>query len=329
MTVRQIDKSANAAIEAICKALDSPEKIKMWEQIKEEIEEKGSCASDISDNFYHSTPAISSSGLRTFHKTGSYGLYFDYLHPRIDSDKAALTLGRKIHQIILLDSPLVHDKEIFERLRSAGSKSPRSTKDYKNWKTANEDLGKVVLPYEEYLSINRYIACIKSSALLTSVFKHKDAFKEISLFSVCPETGLYVKCRPDILNPSAKFIADVKTHSEWSGDWSKTVERWGYEIQSMFYLYVAKAFYSDNRIGLFPFVVFEKERPYGVSIKSCGNEHLENGRNVVIKTLREIRTCALTNTWDKGVDDKVEFSSATFLYMKKYDEQMAGGQLEK
>ena len=220
-----------------------------------------------------------------------------------------------MHEILLEKKNYISDTDIVEEIKNEGYVSPRATKAYKEFVKKHNDF--FILPPETFLSIERWLEQIHVVELLRDMFISPDSrYKEISIFAICPRTKLVIKCRPDIMNLKAGMISDVKS-SAGREDWSNTVEKYGYEIQAMFYLYVMQCFFGDKRISLFPFVVFQKSRPFSISIKSCGAKHLECGGEIVQNTLKNILKSFKKLDFGIGFNKEIEFSEPSYRYIER------------
>lgn len=275
----------------------------------------------IDDRLYHLLPGISSSNLRTFDKRGRYAYAYEKREPDFRKEKKCFEFGKTIHSVLLEDAKLVCDEgfidELFNPKTGEGYSSPRTTKAYKLWKFNQEEVGGKVMSGLEYSVAHRWVDQCAHHPELTPLFKHPNATKEQAIFAICPKTGLLIKCKPDLFIREQKVMADVKTLSRWGGEWSTKVEKLGYHIQMPHYLYCAEQYYTE-KISAFPFICFEKEPPFEVSMKVICKEHLEVGEKILHSSLAGLAKAYEENKWGDGINTNVEISEPSPWFMGKH-----------
>jgi len=156
------------------------------------------------------------------------------------------------------------------------------------WKDAVEEAaGKVVLPEKEYDEAEAIAQALMADPACAKQLLMEGALKEQSLFVTCPQTGLELRCRPDLYNPSDCVMSDVKTTTDASpAGFLREVYKWRYDVQGAFYSYVAKL--AGWEVRHFTFLAVETSLPYAAHMHVMGMEALEVGRRDMMRTLEKI-----------------------------------------
>ena len=156
------------------------------------------------------------------------------------------------------------------------------------WKEAVEEAGdKVVLPEKEYDEAEAIAQALMADPACAKQLTMEGALKEQSLFVTCPQTGLELRCRPDLYNPSDLVMSDVKTTTDASpAGFLREVYKWRYDVQGAFYSYVAEL--AGWKVRHFTFLAVETSLPYASHMHVMGMEALEVGRRDMMRTLEKI-----------------------------------------
>ena len=302
------------------KSCKDTELLKIQDALMERISKDGRWAGELSNYHYHKLPGISSSQVNRLFSEGKYAMFFDLIYGGEDK-RAAMTFGEEIHEIFLSGKEFISDEEIYDEILESGKVSPRATKAYKQWVGEQEDKGFSIVSKEKKLMIERWTYQIKKQSLLKDIFYDENKKVETSVFCICKNTGLLLKCRPDILDIKNNIMFDLKTSIDIQ-HWSKVVETYGYNIQAYFYIYVLNTFFKENRFSMFPFVILSKKRPYYVVIKSCGKEHLELANSAVNNILPTIARAFETKNYGEYNINEIEQSIPNLWYLKTHEEKI-------
>lgn len=197
---------------------------------------------------YHSSSAISKSGLDLIEKSPAHYFYAD------KEKTKAMVIGSAFHDLVLLP-------DIFEKNYAVKPDGLSfATKEGKAWKAENE--GKEILSQEEFDAIN---------AMKESVLAHHSASKllaqgkpETSIFWR-DESGVECRCRPDFIHSSG-VIVDLKTTTDASPrGFAKSVAEFRYHVQDAYYSNGYKHAFGELPKG-FVFIAVEKKPPYAVGV---------------------------------------------------------------
>jgi len=100
------------------------------------------------------------------------------------------------------------------------------------------------------------------------------------------ETGILLKCRPDIVKDN--ILCDLKSARKGGAEpsaFSKAIATYGYDIQAAWYLDGANAI-EDGRFDEFLFIVVEKEPPYLCAVYFLGQDSITIGREKYRRALK-------------------------------------------
>jgi len=212
-----------------------------------------------SNEVYHSSSAISASGLKTIAKKSVY----HFLNQK-RFESSAMALGTAVHCAMLEPDLYYKDYHIIPKI----DRRTKAGKEQYELETKKAE-GKIVLSMDDHNKI---------TAILDNFRKHDLAIKyckgEIELSHYKKEDGIDVRIRPDVLNRVENFISDVKTCQDNSPSaFRRDVYKYGYHIQC--------AFYSDMLnipAENFRFIAVETNYPFTVEVYGLSDEMIESGR---------------------------------------------------
>lgn len=232
---------------------------------------------------YHSGPGVSKTTLWTLHTKTPY-------HARYGArkDSHAFDLGTAAHIAIL--EP--------ERLEVSVMKGPDDRRGNK-WKDA--------LSYAEekgatLLTSGDYDQCLLIRDLADTVpeirtVRKGETFTETSAYHDDEETGMTVKCRPDIYNKTHSIICDIKNMADASeAAFTRDVGKFGYHVQDAMYSDVwDKA--TGMQVEAFFFIVFEKSEPPVVACYELTESARSEGYAVYRHALDRYAECVRSDQW--------------------------------
>lgn len=159
-----------------------------------------------------------------------------------------------------------------------------------------------------------------------SVLKHKlgslyvaSGQKELSAFWKDPETGLLLRCRPDIWIESKLQVVDVKTCGNVQTFPMIEMMRNMYPIQTAFYLFVMSGL-TQMQLTQHTNLCVEDEYPYAVQNWALDDASIERSMIDVKNGLRKFAKCLETDTWD-GPEPIIR-PAALAHYAWAYDPEM-------
>lgn len=205
---------------------------------------------------YHAHPALSASGMKDILRSPKY-FKLQRTAPR---SKKEFDEGHAIHALVLgVGAPI---KEIPDYLLSGEHRSI-SSNEAKKFKVESEAAGFTVLKPAQYAKITRaseaVLAHPKARRLLEAA-----PFREVSLFTDDPETGVHLRSRVDALG---ELLLDVKSAADVR---PRAIERavvdLGYYVSAAVYRFVLTQILGDDP-GPMHLIFIEKEAPFEVAVR--------------------------------------------------------------
>lgn len=231
----------------------------------------GEIRHDLSNEEYHESDAISSSAVKSVLTSSLY-------HWRNKSFKATpqMDLGTVVHDMVLEGGE-----------NSVRGPETRRGKAWTDLKAQCDAQGKTLLTEADYDIADDMSAAIMADPQCAKVLAAEDGIREASLFAECPQTGLQLRCRPDIYVPSTNVMGDVKTCRDASPrGFARQTYDLRYDVQAAFYMYVSELCGWDAKY--FAFQAVENTRPHAVCMHVLSDESLELGRMDMFRALNEI-----------------------------------------
>lgn len=258
---------------------------------------------------YHSTPAISVSGIKVFLRSPSH--YQEYLNgDRIETK--AFQMGTGLHAAVL-------EPDLFKFRYVRGPSCKRGSKDWSLF--ASRHIGREIMNPGEFDEIAGMSKAIRNHSLAGRLLSLDNGVTEESIFWIDPATGVLCRVRPDLrrltwrdhrTGKTIVTLVDVKTTDDARpGPFKSTVKKYGYDIQAPFYMDgVATAHEAD--IYEFVFVAVEKKPPYGVVVHTLDDEMVWEGREKYRKALEKYAECEASQYWP-GYEEKVNVIGSSKL----------------
>lgn len=238
---------------------------------------------DISNEAYHSGPGISKSGLWTIYSQTPAHYRFGEREEKPEFD-----FGTAVHLAIL-------EPEKFETMVFKGPKDRRGN----NWKDAVAEaanLGKLLLTGPDFEAVQIVRDAVHADTWLRGIITGGKPLVEGSAYAIDPETGLLVKCRPDLHRSDIGVMLDVKTSASASPDqFARSVVNYGYHAQEAHYTDTWRA--AGGEVEAFAFIVVEKKPPYAFAVYELPPSIVAEGRAIISKAKATYAECLRTDTW--------------------------------
>ena len=235
---------------------------------------------------YHAGPGLSYSGLKEFSISPAH--YQAYLtEPR--EQTASQLVGELFHMRTL-------ERERFDRMVSKVDN--RQTKENKAIIAEKEAAGGIVCTSKEYEKVCRMSDAVLAHPFASSLLIHPQGQNEVSVFSQDPLTGITLKCRPDRLIQTERFIVcDLKYYSDLSENGIRSqIRRMKYHWQAAFYLHVCGLVF--NRISnLFCNIFVEDKAPFAVRVVVLDDASLERAYAEIMPLLEKFSECQKLGVW--------------------------------
>ena len=268
-------------------------------------------------------PSVSSSGLRTIEaKTPLHYYATSYLNPnRIpDEPKDHFSLGRAAHLLLLGESGF---REQFSVRPEQWS--DWRTKDAQTWRKQQHLIGRDVLTPADLETIRGIAASLGAHPLVKSGVLH--GLVEHTVVAKDAATGVWLKCRPDVVPQADGVLVDIKTTTDASPDAIRnTVMNFGYAMQGGLAAMVMKAAIGFT-VTDFVLVFIEKSPPYAVNITPIDSEWIWFAQRQVRRAINRFAKCVEAGEWP-GYDTEQTAHLPEWL-RKRFEQQIETGELPK
>jgi hypothetical protein len=117
---------------------------------------------------------------------------------------------------------------------------------------------------------------------------HRDARREITFFTRCRYTGLLLRCRCDLWNPSSNLITDYKSTVDASPEaFPSAARRLKYRLSACFYAAVVN-WTTGKSVDEFRIIAVEKKEPYFAAQYFYTSDSFELETETMVTGLRQI-----------------------------------------
>lgn len=222
----------------------------------------------ISHEAYHAGPGLSSTRVKK-----ALTSFASYMH-QDDFDSNALSFGRAFHMALL-------EPGLFKANYVVWSGSVRRGKEWDYF--CARQVGKEILTLEEYENIRQMVETVRAHPEQADC---GDFQPEIMAIATCPDTGLLLKCKADLIGGT---IIDYKTTSSGvhPSDFTHDVVKWRYHVSAAFYQDII-AILTGERLP-FILVPVTKKAPFECEFYELAPELIEEGRKLYKAALKRIK----------------------------------------
>lgn len=251
---------------------------------------------DMPNDLYHASKGISSTQVKTIISETPFHYWAKYIAPpeqRIANDPTpAMLFGTGCHTAIL--EPHLFREEYVVAPTDINKRTKEGKEEYAAWEKSVE--GKQVVKQEFINDVAAMAEAFRANKTGQQLVSR--GLNEHSIYATCPETGLLIKCRPDVWIPDIGVVADYKTALSASPSaFSKVIDNLGYHISAAFYLDIIEQA-TGEKPTQWAFIVQEKKAPYASATYVLSDEALEQGRALYKKALRMIAECMDNDSWE-------------------------------
>lgn len=265
------------------------------------ITEHGAYA-DIDNEIYHhveicDAPSISSTGLKTIESKSPLHYWFNSpLNPEKPEpeQKRHFNVGKAVHDLILLGDLFPKNYFLLPEGYDARLKKWREVKEERD---AAEESGIPVLFHGEGQMVEAIAEVVERDDLASLLLR--SGTPEMTVAAKDPVTGVWMRCRPDVLPETTEIIPDIKTTINAHPDaFEKQATNLGYFQSAAFYLDVIREVFGDVGVKRrFLLIAAEKVPPYPVQIYQMDDEAIQNGRMLNRRALNIFADCLRTGNW--------------------------------
>lgn len=251
-------------------------------------------------------PSISSSGLRAIWSQ-SPAHYWDAspLNPmRCEVvDKKAFIIGRAAHHLVCGEVGFSDHYIIRPEKAPDGRAWHGSNGTVIKWLADHRAAGLTVLSQEDAEAIRGMAISLGRNTMMQNGIL--SGLVERSMFWRDPETGVWLKSRPDVISTSSGDFADLKTtNSVLYTETQYSIDSFCYQMQGALVLEGARAL--DLEVATFSLVWVEKKRPYCVRVQTLIDEDLVLGAQQNRWMIDVFHSCFKAKHWPGPGDDRAD-----------------------
>jgi hypothetical protein len=254
-------------------------------------------------------PALSSSGARLILDECPALYRYEYLDPKEQIDKEYFDVGTAGHLIVL--EPDTFDARV-------------QVIDAPDWKTkaAREErdtiraAGQVPLLTKQHADVMAMRNAIFAHPIARHAFT--DGVSERSFFWKDPETGVWLKSRPDFTPNHSRYLTDYKTAASANPDvFARSIWNYGYYQQAAWLMDAYQAVTGETPQDFY-FVVQMKAAPYLVTVVKADEEDVQFGRLQNRRAIRIFADCLNKGVWPGYRDLRATTDTAIKVKMPGY-----------
>jgi len=246
---------------------------------------KGFTPVKVDRDYYSLEEFISYSGLKNLKKSPAH--YRQYKDEPLDVETDAMAFGSAYHTFILEPEKfeqnyyVFDDDAIYQVLIGEGFKSPRSTKQYKEWAESEMRLigDRKTIEKSDFQKIKDMKDKLMSHYYCRALLSGGEAEYSITGTLQTSEGDINLKARPDYVKANKHFIIDLKTTFDASEDgFARAAADNDYHIQAALYSDLMEMLTGDSRGWSFFFIAQEKRKPYAFNIFEASPQFIGQGR---------------------------------------------------
>lgn len=253
---------------------------------------------DMSNEKYHSMPAVSSSQLKEVLRSPAHYFAKYVADDREPTEATAdMQLGSAAHVLFL-------EPQLFDREVVVAPECDRRTKVGKAaWEQFSElSQGKIIITADQLKSVQGMVLSLRAHPFNRIVMEGK-GHREASIFYRDLESGLACRVRPDYhIAPCADWpnglILDLKTTEDARpAAFSRKIANLGYHTSAAMYCDGFQAYYQTDTRPEFLWLVIERSRPYACAAYQATDETLFIGHAKKREALELIAHCQRMGQW--------------------------------
>ena len=256
------------------------------------------------EDYYSLSEFLSQSGMKNLKKSPAH--YRQYKDEPAEVETDAMAFGSAYHMYILeperfeQEYYVFDDDAIYQVLIGEGFKSPRSTKQYKEWQESEMRLigDRKTIDKNDYTKIKDMKDKLMAHYYCRALLSGGEAEKSITGIIHTTEGDVNVKAKPDYIKPNKHFIIDLKTTFDASVDgFTRAAADNDYHIQAAFYSDLMDMITGDGRGWTFFFIAQEKKKPYAFNIFEASPQFIGQGKYEYEQLIKLYRMCLTENKW--------------------------------
>ena len=260
---------------------------------------------DVTDEFYHGSPGISASGIKTIDKTCPQVYKYG---KGVETEKTeALILGSAIHKYILENDDF--DSEYL--IAPVDKKTDRAYKVFLNEHKDEIEAGKTVLRNRDGAMLHGILDSLREGTnkggtnTYDGIIINPNTQREKALFTIDVERNIILKVKVDV-DMSGMFLDLKSTKSADPEVFMKDAANLGYGIQAAYYQKIAQLAKKESK--MFGFIAVEKTAPFIHSVILLDDEDIKLELAKVNRLLDEYAFCLNNDIWygPNGIDKETK-----------------------
>lgn len=224
-----------------------------------------------------------------------------------DEETKAKLFGSAYHCFIL--EPLkfeekyfiFDDRDIIEKLIGEGSKNPRNTNAYKEWKDAQLSFaqGKIMIDLETKKVLEAMKSRLFSHRYVAQLLSDGEAEKSFyCTLNTMDDKEVKVIMRTDYLKWKKRAVIELKTTKDASKEgFPKECGQYDYHISSALYKDFMELIQGDGIPWSFFFIAQESKKPYAFNIFEASAQFIAQGRYEYEQLIMLFNQCKENNKW--------------------------------
>lgn len=244
--------------------------------------EPGNAYLNMPNDVYHSADGISNSGLSLIARSPAH-----YMHAARREQSRAMEIGTAIHCALLEPERF---KEEYMLLRDVKDRRASAYKE-----AIKQFSSERVLVSTEATNI----AAMQESVMAQPEAREAletEGWREVSLFATCPDTGVLMKCRFDLLTADSRAYDLKKTRDARPDQFGKSVNEYRYHVQQPFYSRVFELV-AGEPLKSFKFIAVEDQPPYTAAVYKLDDLTAEIGRFLMNRDFSTYTRCVESGEW--------------------------------
>ena len=269
--------------------------------------------SDMPEDIYHNTEGfISKSSLGQLAKETP----FRFFNSKKKEQTPAMAMGTALHCAIL------EPKKFSESYILMPDCKSKASKEYKE--AVKNNLGKEILTGQNCDNLTGMVKAVYANDFANELLS-LEGFNELSGFHVDSETGVKLRHRFDKLCKCGIAVDIKKTQSVNYDEISKTIDKFGYDMQDSLYSDAYKAITGED-LKAFYFVFVEETYPHEVAVVYLDDISKQVGRDRYRDLLNEY--CMLVSDMSQVTNNKgASMVSLPEWTLRQYENEIEDGEV--
>lgn len=279
-----------------------------YSELTPELMRSGCFVIGMPEDAYHGGEGVSKSSLDLIARSPAH-----YYYGAKREQTRAMVIGSAIHCAILEPERFASDYLLLKDVKD------RRDSEYKQAiKVHSPDNVLVASETQNVAAMQESVA----SQLIASELTKAKGWRELSAFVACPETGLVLRCRYDLLTADGRALDLKKTRDARPAEFEKSVASYRYHVQQAHYSRVFELI-TGEQLRSFTFLAVEDQPPYTAHAYKLDSLALEIGDFYAMRDLRTYAECEASGEWPHP-DNNGGVISVPYWAAMDYETQLEG-----